>query len=429
VPVCWAKVRNSGYSLSVVHLRVLILDLYHRYLEDPAGWIGISLNTNSYSGPQRYNKLFLKYRPMKRLVKILADRGYIVLKRGFSDRLRGIGYQSRIRAESRLAELFTALHGEVGCSPLDERVPEQYARELVILHDELGNSVDYEETERTSRMRDGLRAYNEFLYSRYIDVSLRGWPEPVVIDLTRKGLYRVFNNRSWEQGGRFYGGWWENCPSELRQRIVISDKSTIEIDYSGLHVVLLYSMQGRDYWTAENEDPYLNDRIFRRALLPTQYKRLRATTKMLLNAAINASSRTKAIQGVQQEIDPLILGEAGIGLGELLDRLADFHAPIRERLYSGIGLHRQYVDSQITGHIRLLAGHPDSDCTTGRWPSAAINGIADVLLPDLTFGATKLHLMPMAAHPRSCNSVWIWCAISPTGYSLTGRASEPRTNS
>src|SRR5215471_6199720 len=51
-----------------IHLRVLLLDLYHRYLEDPEGWIGLSLNRNDYSGPKRYNKLFLSYRPMERLV-------------------------------------------------------------------------------------------------------------------------------------------------------------------------------------------------------------------------------------------------------------------------------------------------------------------------------------------------------------------------
>ena len=36
---------------------------------------------------------------------------------------------------------------------------------------------------------------------------------------------------------------------------------TSEIDYSGLHVVLLYSQEGINYWAEINEDPYHLDGI------------------------------------------------------------------------------------------------------------------------------------------------------------------------
>ena len=32
------------------------------------------------------------------------------------------------------------------------------------------------------------------------------------IDVTQKRLRRIFNNGSFQQGGRFYGGWWQNIP-------------------------------------------------------------------------------------------------------------------------------------------------------------------------------------------------------------------------
>jgi len=337
------------------HLRVLLLDLYHRYLEDQEGWIGLSLNRNNYSGPRRYNKLFLAYRPMSRIVKLLREHGYIEWVRGFHDRSRGVGYQSRIRSGDRLKRIFTGVNEEIGCLPFNERPPDQYQEEVLILRDNDGNNIDYLETDQTRLMRNRLTAYNDFLRGSYLDVSLRGWDQPERIDLTQKTLRRIFNNASWEQGGRFYGGWWENCSRGLRRRIVISQKPTIEIDYAALHIVLLYARRGIDYWTdGEQADPYLNERIFRGPLNSDQHRRLRDAMKTLYLTAINASGPTQALRGARQDIakeDATILGEVGVELGELLTKFNNFHRPIAEYLYSGMGIHLLYVDSLITEHI------------------------------------------------------------------------------
>jgi hypothetical protein len=343
---------RSDHPKNKKHLRVLLLDLYHRYLEDPQGWIGLSLNRNDYTGPERYRKLFLTFRPMERMFKLLCEHNYVEWAPGFHDRRTGVGMLTRMKCGERLSDIFGAMRQEVGTAPFNERLSEEYHEELVILRNEQKQDVDYSDTEQTSLMRSRLREYNDFLRGSFIDISLRGWGQPEHIDLTQKSLRRIFNNGSWEQGGRFYGGWWQNCKSELRRRIYISQYKTVEIDYSGLHVVLLYAKKGREYWTADNEDPYLNDRIFRGGCSSaSQHKRLRDTMKALFNASLNASSRTKAIQGVRQHTDLSILDEVGVGLSDLLDALARFHAPIGDSLFSGIGTHLQYVDSQITEHV------------------------------------------------------------------------------
>jgi hypothetical protein len=90
--------QRSNAARNKKHLRVLLLDLYHRYLEDPEGWIALSLNRNDYTGSARYRKLFLSYRPMEQMFKLLCAKGYIESARGFLDHRIGIGRRTRMRS-------------------------------------------------------------------------------------------------------------------------------------------------------------------------------------------------------------------------------------------------------------------------------------------------------------------------------------------
>lgn len=55
---------------------------------------------------------------------------------------------------------------------------------------------------------------------------------PRFVDLTRNRIYRVFNNQSFDEGGRFYGGWWQRVPSDYRKFITINWVPTRELEYT-----------------------------------------------------------------------------------------------------------------------------------------------------------------------------------------------------
>ena len=62
------------------------------------------------------------------------------------------------------------------------------------------------------------------------------------VNLSKRTLRRVFGHGSFERGGRFYGGWWQNIPSAYRSVITINGKRNIEMDFSQFHPNILYNL-------------------------------------------------------------------------------------------------------------------------------------------------------------------------------------------
>ena len=115
-------------------------------------------------------------------------------------------------------------------------------------------------------MRSVLGKYNQLLSNTHIDIFDLELPVLEIgsgkrkmrlqINQRDKFVRRIFNNSRWDQGGRFYGGWWQRCPKDYRKKIKMDGMMTAEIDFSGLHIVMLYGQQGINYWAEINEDPY-----------------------------------------------------------------------------------------------------------------------------------------------------------------------------
>jgi hypothetical protein len=167
----------------------------------------------------------------------------------------------------------------------------------------------------------------------------------LAINQQDKFVRRIFNNSSWDQGGRFYGGWWQRCPKEYRELITLDGYMTAELDYSGLHIVILYAQEGINYWDEVNEDPYhlgIND-------FDPEID-LRKAAKLLLLTAINADDEVEAFgafrdQAAKDSPEKRLKNKQ---LQKLLDALRRKHEPIADKFASGAGIDLMYVDSQIT---------------------------------------------------------------------------------
>jgi hypothetical protein len=194
-------------------------------------WISYSRDKRFYTRGQRY------YRPTYTYHSILPAVGQLADARLFEhERVPPghRGFQSRFRATpALLAEM--------------ARVPIEYRPlEIIILRDTDGNPIDYRDSRETRRMRKQLSEFNEALLGQQIALGDRIIREGDRLDnggRARAQLHRVFHRGDFNLGGRFYGGHWQNIGD--RERIMINRAETVELDYAGIHIRLLYAEVGK----------------------------------------------------------------------------------------------------------------------------------------------------------------------------------------
>ena len=110
-------------------LRVLILDLYVKWLKDPSCSIGFSKTKSSYKVVRRYNGLYIPEKIIK-VEALLANAGYVEELPHFHSRAgQGRSYTTRLRHTEALRQLFRKL--TIDIYYIDTNANE----ECIILHD------------------------------------------------------------------------------------------------------------------------------------------------------------------------------------------------------------------------------------------------------------------------------------------------------
>ena len=250
---------NKAKSEPKKQFKVLLLDLYVAWLDDPELSVGLGMTKSAYRENPRYNALFISAK-MIDVVNQAYEAGLLDKKTG----TESSGQTTRIRASAKLAAIFNKME-----LTLFDLTQEQPINEVIILsrNDYINDKkkriqVDYEDTdfEPIVEMRQQVQEYNTLLWRTFIDIPTR--EEPVIeqpywdkkagemkirrvkLSQDNKFVRRVFYRADWSLGGRFHGGWWQSIKEDWRKQIYINNEATIEQDYSGLHVNLLYDLQG-----------------------------------------------------------------------------------------------------------------------------------------------------------------------------------------
>ena len=394
------------------HLKLLLLDLYVAWCTDPSLYIGVHMSENSYSkgsySIRRYNDLWIKG-TLPRVIRILREvgmtpeeisncennhglyeTGLIGFRRGYNT---GRSVISRIWATNKLIEMFeNARFGEfdIGYSENRETVllnDTFETEEEVTVEDEFGfddteiiqtkkkEFVDYNSTLETDRMSELVRDYNAVLEKSFIDIGDLEIPRikvgdrnskrkdeegndiylPVYVNLTHHSKFtrRIFNNGSFKQGGRWYGGWWQRLNSKLREDILIDGTRTVEIDFSGLHPNLAYTRQGLDY---DGADPY-NIRIEAFDELGINDPKIsREVIKLMMLLGLNATDEEILFKAFRDNFNYSFLGAFDFSftnkqLSKILTNIKEHHSPIADQFATGAGIDLMYMDSQIVEQI------------------------------------------------------------------------------
>jgi hypothetical protein len=285
-------------------------------------WISYSRDKHFYTRGQRYYRPTYTYHSILPAVGQLADAGLFEHEkmppghRGFQSRFRG--------TPALLAEMV--------------RVPIEYRPlEIIILRDTDGNPVDYRDSRETRRMRKQLLEFNEALLGQQIALGDRVIREGDRLDnggRAQAKLHRVFHRSDFNLGGRFYGGYWQNIGD--RDRIKINGEDTVEHDYAGMHIRLLYAEAGKP----APADPYDVDGWPRKQI------------KLALLIAINARTHIDAVRALA---DALRIGggvAAPFATAQALIRAAKAHHPhIAHAIGSDAGVRLMREDSKIAAQV------------------------------------------------------------------------------
>lgn len=332
------------------HLRVLLLDLYVSS-QSLNPWRSISKRKGAYKNEvSRYRKLHLKYYFLIPLVNNLVELDYVEEKKGYFDRMKHAGKQTRIKATEKLINKVESakfgLKEAIKAKGLLSLVVDnpEVERETIILRDKNKKNVDYEDTEETNRMRDNLRLINQKLTQNRITLKIndeqfaelgrrlvaKDNDKGRLPDFSHKTLCRIFNE-DFQHGGRFFGGWWEIIPKDYRKYIEINHKHVEEVDFSGHHIRILYALEKQE----PPDDPYdLDAEGFSREDIKQAFLDL-----------INAPDRTATKKALASD---------GIKNAEaLLNAIEERHKPISHHFYSGVGLSLQYEDSVLAESVML----------------------------------------------------------------------------
>jgi len=346
IQVLYGELKKSGYlgkssrKKILKHLKAVILDLYLRYKSDPVSYVAYPRSPNEYLKETRLGQLYFGYRPMMRVIDGLEALGYLETHKGFQNRSTGQSRLSRMRATASLFDLITDHSVTPDMIELEDQP-------VLVLRDVEGEDIPYKASDETISMETQLHSYNEFLATHQLGLSLpieeiravliarRSNP----IDYSRTQLCRIFNE-SFSRGGRFYKGWWQEIPSDLRRYITIDDQPTSELDYGGQHLLLLYALNEDEYpWLRGDTDPYGEEN--------------RDLMKQVFLICVNEESREKAIQAIRQEINynHPDLTSTNQFINPLIDTTIETHPELSDYFFSGMWAELQRQDSKIAEYV------------------------------------------------------------------------------
>ena len=160
------------------------------------------------------------------------------------------------------------------------------------------------------------------------------------LDLSRIQLRRIFSRNNLSKHGRFYGGWWQTIPSKYRPYLFIDGKKTVEVDFSGMSLRILYGMNNVPY--KGNKDIYdLSDNTNEgRRWKFEKTSGQRKLIKTYINALLNDESGRFRLSDEEHE-------KLGFTSYAIKKRFLKVHSPVADLINAGVGLETQFYDSEI----------------------------------------------------------------------------------
>lgn len=218
----------------------LVLDLAHRAITAPNEWLSVSLQKPQYSLKRRRAPFLTESFPT--LVKLLATDGdFVELRQGFQAPF-GASRRTTIRAGSGLRRRIKV----TGLSLADIGRNQSLRGDVLVLRGPkvrgTACNLPIPETDQTKALRAEVEAINDWIASA--DLVWGGRDD---VDVGDRFLRRIFNNGSFELGGRLFGGFWQRASSEDRlESLFFEDHPAVALDFAQMAARSAYSEVGAE---------------------------------------------------------------------------------------------------------------------------------------------------------------------------------------
>ena len=362
------RINPKYLKFYIKQLRTTLANLFSVNSISEDLYIFYSRDRGYYKKSKKYNPNGISFRPLVYLVDNLKEHGWINHIIGRYDKENEEGKRSRMCPSKKLIQIFDEF--KITTKHLYRK-----QMDCIRLKDTKKKFKEYEDNSVTCSMRAKLHAYNNLLHRTNIKLTrnkkVSNYLEVKPTNFNNKEYYRIFNDGSFELGGRFYGPWWVTLSKDIRKYITINNNKTVELDYSSLNIHLLYSEEGLNYYD-------LNDKTADPYTLKGVNKNERDINKLIITIALNITDKSKFVYAVKGGIKGDNDKNYSLGNKKLLGvpnakeiwrRIRLFekeNSLIKHHLFTGVGKRLQFkdsciaesiIESMVNNNIPILAIH------------------------------------------------------------------------
>ena len=326
-------------------IEAIICDLCLLYLDPQHDTVHLPLSNKVLRKASRYKSSVLG-KTLPDLLNIMAapEMDFVALTKGHKN-FRIIdqdlnvvpteGVQSTLAPGPTLLsriERFGVTQGDIAWS--DEQEP-IVLRSIKRPGKEVAEAVEYTDTQETDTLKAEMNSINAYL--AHADISC----EYHNTNPNDRYLRRIFNNNSFDQGGRLYGGFWQRLMSEIRyEHIRIKKDMIAECDYGQMSILLLYAEVG-----AQDQLPEGDLYDLTAYGIPQE---CRSGIKKVMQAIINSPDIPKRLpKGARKHIP------TNISLKDILAAIQKKHPVIYPLMTSNLGMQLFRKESDILVDLLL----------------------------------------------------------------------------
>jgi hypothetical protein len=307
-------------------------------LNEPGRWISYSRNRNRYNSQNHALPRGYSYPALPNAVDELASLGLVEHDLAPVGRL---GRQSRFRATD-------AAHRMMRSVPAANWAVPEFGP-LLRLKGPDKKLLSLPDTRHVRGLSKDVAKVNEMLNRIKLDLPGQRFPGTPffrfgsrMLDVRKVQVYRVFNNGSFSQGGRFFGHFVQSMPSAFRADLKLFDMTVAEPDFVNCNPRILYAMVGRHL----EGDAYAMDE-YRRDLV-----------KSAFNTMVHARDEKTAVWATAGEMagegaDMRRVAKSLNAARQLLAVIHDRHRAISGFFSSGVGMRCMNIESAVANRVLL----------------------------------------------------------------------------